>query len=191
MGLLPLPLVAALALLASPPTAANAPKAAAKVVKAADPICAGGTDLKTEPRGSWILKFCARPNGERHGPFVKIYTATGGLQERGSYNSGKLHGTWSRWDGKSTLREQGEYHEGEKRGFWTSFHPNGKKATAGEFGERGKERGTWASWNEKGQLLEEGEYRAGQKHGFWTTYDPKSGKVANEIEYSHGVKRKR
>ena len=181
MASISLSLVAAL-VLAAPP---------AKAVAVADPICGPGAELKTEPEGNLVVKLCARRNGERHGPYVKIDAKTGRLYEKGSYNAGKPHGTRSRWDANSTLREQGEFFEGHRHGWWTTFHANGKKATTGEHGERGKHHGTWSTWNDKGQLLEEGEYRDGRKHGFWITYDPASGKPTKQIEFSHGVQRKR
>lgn len=192
-----LPLVAALLLAAppKPPVVLDAPtagvKAGAKVIEVEDPLCPGGTTLETETWGTDLRKFCQRTSGAREGPFIKIYTPTGTLQEKGSYHAGKLHGPWSKWDTKAVLREQGDFHEGNKRGWWATFHANGKKASTGEYGDFNQRRGTWTTWNDKGQVIEEGEYREGQKHGFWITYDPKSGKVKKEAEYANGVERRR
>jgi hypothetical protein len=176
-------------LLAAPPASTGTPKPVVKVVE--DPVCPGGTTLQTEAAGTDLRKFCARRDGERQGPFVKIYTPTGTLQEKGSYHAGLLHGAWSKWDTNATLREQGEYHEGNSRGWWVTFHANGLKESAGEYGTLGRKRGTWTTWDEKGKVLEAGEYREGNKHGFWTTYDPATGKVLKQVEYANGAERTR
>lgn len=173
--------LAALFLLAAPPVE--------KKPRVPDPECPGGTEMKTEGMGTDLTKFCVKRNGEREGPFIKIYTPTNTLQERGSYHAGQMHGPWSKWDSNGTLREQGTWHEGNQRSYWTTFHENGKKASTGEFGNDGYRRGVWTTWDDKGQMLETGEYRASQKHGFWTTYDPVTGKVLKQVEYSNGVER--
>lgn len=153
-----------------------------------DPDCAGGTELRRFAEGTEVTKYCAKPNGEKEGPFVNIYTVTNTVQKLGTYHRDSLHGSWSSWDSAGTLREQGSYQEGYRRGFWTWFHANGKKASSGEYGANGM-RGVWSKWSEEGKLIEEGEYRNELKHGIWTTYDPKTGKILTSIEYANGVER--
>lgn len=164
----------------------------ADVVKSiSDPECPGGTTLQTQERGTDFVKFCARGDGKREGPFVNIDTSKGIVAEKGEYHAGKLHGGWSKWDAAGTLRSQGDYKEGDKIGWWVTFHPNGKKETAGEYGGDGRKRGIWTKWDADGKVLEEGEYRAGNKHGIWITYDPRTGKVKTQTEYADGKERKR
>ena len=150
-----------------------------------DPACAAGNTLRTlnEPNGD--LRFCAKPNGEREGPFVKVH-ASGALRDRGSYHTDKLHGAWSTWDEKGTMREQGAYREGTLTGYWTAFHANGRKQATKEYTAAGLRRGVWSTWDENGKLVEEGEYRENEKHGFWTTWDPKTGKMLTTVEYANG-----
>lgn len=169
-------------------SAPNAPPE--KKIEVPDPVCPGGTEMKTSAKGTDFTRFCARPKGERQGPFVNVYTPTKTLDKRGSYHNGQLHGDWSRWYSNGTLREQGTYEEGRQSGYWTSFHENGEKASVGEYGQEGHKRGAWSTWNAEGKLLEEGEYKDNKKHGFWTTYDPKTGKILKQIEYTKGVERK-
>lgn len=96
-------------------------------------------------------RFCQRPDGIRHGPFVARFATA--IIEQGSYDSGVRQGPWAFQDTGGTPTTSGPFSNGRRHGTWISRHPNGTIAWQGAF-ECGERSGEFVWWNENGSELQ-------------------------------------
>jgi antitoxin component YwqK of YwqJK toxin-antitoxin module len=153
-------------------------------------------------------QLCARPDGTRHGPYVKWWRASVKALE-GGYRDGLEDGPWTSYseDGKKT--GESEMRGGKSNGRTTLYYPGGRtKMWEGSYRdglEDGESRqwdeegkllgsyrlvrgtGTKLTWNENGTKESRCEQRDGKEHGRCTTWRD-DGSVLKEEEYRNGVR---
>jgi hypothetical protein len=147
------------------PRAAEAVEArivASEAVPASEPdpalSCPAGTALAERLIGiggsdvaEVMQRFCQRPDGIRHGPFVARFSTA--ILEQGSYQDGAREGPWEFRDTSGAPTTSGTFSRGRRHGTWLSRHPNGALAWQGGF-ECGERSGAFVWWNPDGSELQ-------------------------------------
>ena len=126
--------------------------------------CPDGSEQK---KGSYE-RYCAKPDGTRHGPAIKWhdYTHPSGA---GEYVDGKLEGTWMDWYPLGEVRKKTEYENGVKHGEELSYYKNGTMSASREFSE-GVQVGVERTYYEGGEVMMESTWRAGEEYGTKTYF---------------------
>lgn len=106
----------------------------------------GGSDV-----AEIMQRFCQRPDGLRHGPFIARFSTA--IVEQGSYHDGQRDGPWEFQDTGGAPTTSGTFSRGHRHGTWISRHPNGAMAWQGEF-ECGERSGAFVWWNPDGLELQ-------------------------------------
>ena len=108
------------------------------------------------------------------------YHQNGKVYREATLEKGQLTGTWSQYYDTGQLYVRGTtygcaYGANDpasplKTGVWTNYHPDGKKASEGEYNENNK-TGRWLEYHANGKVYLEGTFAAkGQLTGNWTQY---------------------
>lgn len=166
---------------AEPPTVVGEAQRDAAVDEIAPPprlACSGDTNAIPGDDASW---HCARADGTRHGPFVRLYP-DGSIEVSGAYIDGALDGTWERRHPTGTVAERGAYAAGKKDGIWRQTSASG--ALLGEYTMQAG-TGVEKRWYESGALYSELALRDGVPHGTAKQHAPEGG-VLEISRYANG-----
>ena len=149
--------------------------------------------VKGELDGPYTL-YCENGNtkeqhhynrGKFHGEVVRYHDCTTLLEEKKTYNNGKLEGEREIYYPDGKLKEKMTYENDQLNGLKQSFYPDGNK----------KEEETYINdvlngpcryYYPKGRLMVEVNYVDGEKHGK-ETYYYKRGNVQKETPYEDGL----
>ena len=135
-------------------------------------------------------------DGKKHGLYIRWVPYFNYKMEKGSYQNGWRHGSWTFWYENDQKKSEGSYQNGWKAASWIFWYHNGQKkaegayrpldgriqrpgslwgpADAEEYRGEPPRTGIWTFWYENGQKAAEGGYRGdkgGQiniKEGVWT-----------------------
>lgn len=162
------------------PTLQEKPKASS--------FCPEGAEELTRKRYRWCVK-----NDVLHGPF-HVADNKGGLTIEGTFEDGKLHGTWTeywsksqpKWrasyaKGKTDGNVQGWYEDGKEHysigytqgvlnGTTSYLYPNGKPSATLHH-QKGKPHGEWTYWHDNGKKSHWFSWKANGResiHKHWT-----------------------
>lgn len=144
-----------------------------------------------------------------NGVYIKYYSLSHSMAEKGTYKYGLKNGTWYTWaeDGSiltytefkkgyrhgnyseyadsSKLIHEGRFKKDLKTGTWFTYSPDGELLQRSKF-KKGKQNGKCVDY-EDGVITRKGRYNRSEKKGFWKTYN-KTGKMTSFTYYKHDEK---
>ena len=85
-------------------------------------------------------------------------------ETKGTLQSGRMEGHWSRTDGDGKPIGEGDFKDGA--GKWLSTYADGSKLAEGAYRDN-LPSGKWRFFHESGNLAAEGTFRAGKRDGAW------------------------
>jgi antitoxin component YwqK of YwqJK toxin-antitoxin module len=112
----------------------------------------------------------------------KFYTASGKLEQTGSFNNGRPDGLWKWYYENGTLLREEEYFQGQRDGVYTEYSPAGDIIAQGGYTD-GEKNGAWKY--KSGDNTEEGNYIIGLRDGLWKSYYS-DGKIRFKGNYMQG-----
>jgi antitoxin component YwqK of YwqJK toxin-antitoxin module len=129
---------------------------------------------------------CEDNEGNKQGPFIHKYS-NGKIKMVGRYKDDLFHGEFSIFNGSGKKQKSFVFDNGN--GHYVDLHPNGYKASEGNYQE-GLPEGKWQTWFSNGQLSLEGTYQQGLMQGEATRWN-KNGEKTATVQYQddrkHGV----
>ncbi len=144
-----------------------------------------------------------------NGDFIKYYSYTHGMAEKGTFKEGLKVGPWYTWAEDGSILTYTEYKKGKCNGKYKEYADSSKLIKEGRF-KNDLKSGTWYNYSPKGDLQQlssykkdkkngkyieyvdgrkvlKGKYKNSQKKGFWKTYG-KTGKLLSLTQYKNGDK---
>lgn len=91
--------------------------------------------------------------GMAHGK-VTYFHKNQSKKETGTYQFGKKHGIWKRWNQEGNLVAEASYLNGKKDGTWIVWDDNGVKRYEMHY-SNGEKSGMWRMWDNNGTLVQE------------------------------------
>jgi antitoxin component YwqK of YwqJK toxin-antitoxin module len=108
----------------------------------------------------------------------------GQLQEKTTFENGKLHGEYERYYSDGQLQEKTTYEKGKMHGEFESYYPSGQLKIKSTF-ENGKQHGDYESYYPNGQLEIKTTYENGKRHGEYDYYRS-NGQLWEKTTYDQG-----
>lgn len=141
--------------------------------------CPDGTSLTAGRHGAELERWCARPDGLRHGGFVRSRGERPTLT--GQYRDGQKHGVWRQWNGAMLV---GRYVMNRGTGVEPVWNGGARKITETSF-QKGRRHGPYSEWHGNRQLKVIGFFENGKKSGRWVSFDD-AGSVISETRFEVG-----
>ncbi len=150
--------------------------------------CPPGTTTRSSEDGR--ARWCARPDGTRHGPETYLLGCLGIVDVRTPFADGVEDGEsiawYTGWASADGLSPSGLFVCDLLRNHTA---PPGRLMRVRRFVtpyRKGKRHGLSTGWASNGRKVEEGTYAAGLKHGVWRQWS-RSGKHLGSYEIKHGT----
>jgi antitoxin component YwqK of YwqJK toxin-antitoxin module len=130
-------------------------------------LMAEGSFRHGEREGTWVRWF--------KGAEAKIFSTVpykqfvGPFVSRATFEGGKLHGSWTIYDGKQRKVSEWQYASGLRDGRWTWWYTTGKKMREIDYSD-GDIDGSVSDWNPDGRLTVKDTYQKGRKLARKVTY---------------------
>ncbi len=127
-------------------------------------VCPEGTRLVERS----THRFCEKPDGKKHGPWVVRY-ASGEKQHEGQFDNDERTGVFREWGLDGVLLAEVHYARGQRHGPSQRWYKARRPFSRGHY-VKGRRHGLWRRWMIMGRLESEGHYVDGRRHGVFTTY---------------------